>query len=429
MPALFFFVILAICLVSYASAAVNTTSPVPSTKTVVTTQVTYAETTAASMIKKPMIGFSATPVDGPAPLTVTFYPVFGSGGGAPDYLILDFGDGQQVNDTLRTSYQHTYLVSGTYTVALTSVNAGGANLEVKPDYISVQIPAVTTVATTVVTTTAAVTITAVPTTSPTENGTVVTTTVNTTSVPTPTPTEAPPSSPCPFLNQTTAYFIATPTEGYAPLRVSFADSSNCAEPVSWAWDFGTPTNPGIKTLREPLVTYTEPGNYTVSLTVVNRFLNNSTITRKNFIHVLPPRTPTPVPTTAVTTSQTAVPIIPDFSANVTKGAPPLCVQFTDTSTGAAATSRFWNFGDGGNDTIRSPVHCYQKAGTYTVILNLSRSGTPFSLTRENYITVSAPALAIPSEILIAVIVLVIAAVGVAVYLRGRGKHGHGGRKL
>ena len=64
-----------------------------------TTMVTIAK----PAVKAPKIEFTVTPVDGIAPLTVTVYPVFNPAGGAPQYIVLDFGDGQQVNDTLKTS--------------------------------------------------------------------------------------------------------------------------------------------------------------------------------------------------------------------------------------------------------------------------------------------------------------------------------------
>ena len=64
--------------------------------------------------------------------------------------------------------------------------------------------------------------------------------------------------------------------------------------MAWQWDFGSPVNPGVKTMRDPIVTYAEPGTYNVTLLVINSFNNNSTKTLKGFIHVLPPVTPDPV---------------------------------------------------------------------------------------------------------------------------------------
>ncbi|MFA6363812.1 PKD domain-containing protein [Methanoregula sp.] len=82
--------------------------------------------------------------------------------------------------------------------------------------------------------------------------------------------------------------------------------------------------------------------------------------------------------------------VPDarFTANVTSGPFPLAVQFTDTSTNFP-TSWLWNFGDGGTSTVENPVHTYSSAGTYTVQLTATNGQGSNSLTRSNYITITA----------------------------------------
>jgi gliding motility-associated-like protein len=61
-----------------------------------------------------------------------------------------------------------------------------------------------------------------------------------------------------------------------------------------------------------------------------------------------------------------------FKASDTIGCEPFTVQFTDSSLYApTATSKFlWDFGDGQTDTLRSPVHIFQNAGTYTIKLRI-----------------------------------------------------------
>ncbi|MEW6072360.1 MAG: PKD domain-containing protein [Planctomycetota bacterium] len=61
----------------------------------------------------------------------------------------------------------------------------------------------------------------------------------------------------------TAEFSGTPTAGSAPLSVQFTDES-VGDVTSWDWDFG---DSGGATAPDPSHTYTEPGSYTVSLTV------------------------------------------------------------------------------------------------------------------------------------------------------------------
>lgn len=61
-----------------------------------------------------------------------------------------------------------------------------------------------------------------------------------------------------------AVFTADPKEGMAPLTVQFDGLSDDA--TEWLWDFGDPYDPTPATERQPIRTYLQPGNYTVSLT-------------------------------------------------------------------------------------------------------------------------------------------------------------------
>jgi PKD repeat protein len=62
-----------------------------------------------------------------------------------------------------------------------------------------------------------------------------------------------------------AEFTAAPTTGAAPLTVSFSDQST-GSPTFWNWDFGA----GIASSgQHPTHTYSNPGSYTVSLTLGN----------------------------------------------------------------------------------------------------------------------------------------------------------------
>jgi len=65
-----------------------------------------------------------------------------------------------------------------------------------------------------------------------------------------------------------ADFLAVPTSGMAPLIVFFTDKSENF-PTAWAWDFD---EDGITDSREqnPSFTYTQQGNYDVTLTVANK---------------------------------------------------------------------------------------------------------------------------------------------------------------
>jgi len=80
-----------------------------------------------------------------------------------------------------------------------------------------------------------------------------------------------------------ADFTAEPTQGAAPLDVSF--TSLAAGPaVFWAWSFG---DGSTSTLEHPAHTYVRAGIYDVSFTVSDAHGNEATKTRSSFIEVLP----------------------------------------------------------------------------------------------------------------------------------------------
>jgi PKD repeat protein len=77
--------------------------------------------------------FSATPLSGPPPLTVTFTNL---STGVYTTSMWDFGDG--MSSTL-TSPIHTYVTTGTYTVTLTISGTAGSDTEIKTGYIKARI--------------------------------------------------------------------------------------------------------------------------------------------------------------------------------------------------------------------------------------------------------------------------------------------------
>jgi PKD repeat protein len=79
--------------------------------------------------------------------------------------------------------------------------------------------------------------------------------------------------------------------------------------------------------------------------------------------------------------------ISSFTSNVTSGAKPLVVQFTDTSNNTP-TGWYWTFGDGGTSTLQNPIYTYTSLGTYAVSLGASNSAGSNTTTRSTYITVA-----------------------------------------
>ncbi len=83
-----------------------------------------------------------------------------------------------------------------------------------------------------------------------------------------------------------AEFSGTPTIGFAPLEVQFTDLSSGAI-SSWTWNFGDGTT---SSEQNPSHTYTEPGKYSVALTITG--LAGSDVENKiNYITVLRPGEP------------------------------------------------------------------------------------------------------------------------------------------
>jgi hypothetical protein len=82
-------------------------------------------------------------------------------------------------------------------------------------------------------------------------------------------------------------------------------------------------------------------------------------------------------------------LLSEFSATPLGGLAPLNVTFDNLSSGSY-TSALWTFGDGNTSTALSPTHLYADPGVYTVTLTIASITTTASLTRTNYIDVSAP---------------------------------------
>jgi FOG: PKD repeat len=157
-------------------------------------------------------------------------------------------------------------------------------------------------------------------------------------------------------------FTATPTVGLAPLTVQFNDTS-LRSPTSWTWDFG---DGSTSTDQNPEHTYTAAGTYSVNLTVTNEYGTEYKL-KPDYITVYSP-------------------VTAQFMADVTYGALPLTVQFTDASSGSP-TSWTWDFGDGNTSTDQNPEHTYTSTGTYTVKLIASHPYDSDEETKVNYITV------------------------------------------
>jgi PKD repeat protein len=131
----------------------------------------------------------------------------------------DFGDG---NTSTSRDASNTYASAGTYTVMLSAVGPGGTNSLTKSGLIVVTNP------------------------------------------------------PLPSVD-----FVASPTNGFAPLNVAFSNLTSGA--ITYTWSFG---DGNTSTDEQPANTYTNPGAYAVTLLAVGPGGTN-TLSRSSFIVVAP----------------------------------------------------------------------------------------------------------------------------------------------
>jgi PKD repeat protein len=175
-----------------------------------------------------------------------------------------------------------------------------------------------------------------------------------------------------------ASFRGTPTNGVAPLSVTFTDAST-GSITNWIWNLGDGTS--VTNASNASVNHTyAAGTYTVSLTV-NGTGGSSVATSNNYVVVT-----------------NALPVA-GFSATPTNIFVTQSVLFTDASSGSI-TNWIWSFGDGSasvtNISNVSVNHAYAVAGTNTVSLVVNGAGGSSTNTLANYIVVKPkPALGKP----------------------------------
>jgi len=262
-------------------------------------------------------GFTGSSTSGTAPLTVTFTDTSVN---SPTSWNWNFGSWSAIDSGVSNARNpsHTYQSAGTYTVTLNAQNANGGDTYSRSGYVIV---------------------------TDSDSFAVV------------------------------SGFTGAPTNGTAPLTVTFTDTS-ANTPTSWNWNFGSwnSTDGGGSTLRNPSHTYASAGTYTVTLNAQNEN-GGDTYTRPGYITV---------------TDSISSAVVSGFTGAPTNGTAPLTVTFTDSSTNNPSSWN-WSFGDGSlvNATVKNPIHTYTCTGTYTVTLNATNSVGSDSITRTNYVTVTS----------------------------------------
>jgi PKD repeat protein len=134
-------------------------------------------------------------------------------------------------------------------------------------------------------------------------------------------------------------------------------------PTSWSWNFG---DGATSTEQNPKHIYSTDGTYTVSLTVKNKFGEDTKVVNNIFNLGQGPKV--------------------DFKADKTVVGVGRNIRFTDLSTNSP-TSWLWDFGDGTTGHGQNPDHFYRATGVYDVSLMASNQYTSINQMKKQYITV------------------------------------------
>ncbi|WP_445474723.1 PKD domain-containing protein [Methanococcoides methylutens] len=269
----------------------------------------------------PIANFTATPLSGVAPLTVTFTDL------SSNVTLLSWDvDGIDGEDSNASEFDHVYDKVGLYNVSLTVSNENGSDTKTVVNYINV--------------------------TGSNDNS-------------------GDGEGTLPIAN-----FTATPLSGVAPLTVTFTDLSSNVTLLSWDVDGidGEDSN-----ASEFDHVYDKVGLYNVSLTVSNEN-GSDTKTVVNYINV----------TGSNDNSGDGEGTLPiaNFTATPLSGVAPLTVTFTDLSSNVTLLS--WDVdGIDGEDSNASEFdHVYDKVGLYNVSLTVSNENGSDTKTVVNYINVT-----------------------------------------
>jgi PKD repeat protein len=156
-----------------------------------------------------------------------------------------------------------------------------------------------------------------------------------------------PSVPAPL-----AGLVTSATGGDAPLTIQFDASDSSGQIDTYNWNFGDGQTGTGQVVTH---TYTSPGTYQATLTVVG---------------------PGGQAVANVTINVTQKPDAPTaaFTANPTSGTVPLTVEFNASGSAGRIDTYNWNFGDGQTGTGQVVTHTFTTAATYTIELTVAGPG-------------------------------------------------------
>ncbi len=150
--------------------------------------------------------------------------------------------------------------------------------------------------------------------------------------------------------------------------IQFTDQSSNT-PTFWIWGFEG-ADVEDSPLQNPVVTYSDPGTYSVSLSASNSG-NQGGLTKENYITVVES-------------------LEADFSYNATEIVTGSSVQFSDISAGEAPTSWSQTFEGGtpSTSTSKNPTVAYNNGGVFSVTLEVTNGLETKSVTVANAVKVN-----------------------------------------
>ncbi len=168
-------------------------------------------------------------------------------------------------------------------------------------------------------------------------------------------------------------FIAAPLVQCIDQPVNFTNNTQGANGTTqYLWNFG---DGQTSNLTNPTHTYSDTGNYNITLTVINQGCRNDTERLKYILIVVP-----------------KAEFVFNFNCNT-----PTAVTFRDTSEGAQTW--LWEFGDGTTSTLQyPPVHNYAIQGNYTVTLIVTNAVTGCVDSTKQTIPIGTPHVAFGSNL-------------------------------
>ena len=173
--------------------------------------------------------------------------------------------------------------------------------------------------------------------------------------------------------------ILNATQTSLPVHFDGSRSTDLdGDALTYSWDFGDPRNTTAGSGVQPQHTYSQPGTYTVTLTVADG--RSPVVKVSKAVEV---KTSTPTDNHPPAASFTWSPSQPAVGQLVT---------FTNTTTDldGDTLTYLWRFPDGTTSTAKNPLHSFSMAGSQRVLLEASDGKANGTGVFETEITVTVP---------------------------------------